>query len=168
MKTGFTVHLLSGFLLFLLFTILFGAPGWMAGVAFIIGAVLPDLDSPVSKPRRAARWILLLVFLSLLLLFYPSLAEVCAELKFGWCGYLPFLLILFVFLAVEVVDALIPGHRGFLHTLPAAALYGCIVSFAVFYFGVNLAGSIRAGGWAFLGYASHIAVDLIGDAIPFK
>jgi len=148
--------------------LLLGVPKevYISAVWFVVGAVLPDLDSPVSKPRRFMRLILLFVFLLVLLLLYPSILAVCVEVV-GGCNQLPLIMVLLVFVAVGFVDMLIPGHRGFLHSLPAAALYGAGVCFLMWCFGMGV-DSFWVGMWGLCGYASHLLVDFVGDAIPFK
>lgn len=170
MRTGFGEHLLVGAVLFAVLALLL-IPGGMdlllAGAFFIVGAVMPDLDSPVSKPRKLMRRVVFVSALVLLLSSYPQLSAACGRFSDeSSCTYLPVFAILAVFAAVYLLDLVIPKHRGFLHSFSAAVLYGAAVCLLMLYLGVG--SPLRIGAWAFGGYLSHLLVDAVGDAIPFK
>lgn len=165
MRTGFREHLIASTIILLFFVLHSGAE-FLAVMFFLIGAVAPDIDSPVSKPRKFARKLVLVLALFLILLLYPQLSAVCESFMDKYsCVYLPLLGVLLAFAAVCLLDLIIPKHRGFLHTLSAAVLYGLVVGVVVHQLGAP--DSFRAGVFAFLGYVSHLLVDFVGDAVPF-
>ncbi|NYZ76243.1 metal-dependent hydrolase [Candidatus Micrarchaeota archaeon] len=172
MRTDFGEHLFTGVVIFFLLIFILGVPpGFelpLCGAFFILGALMPDLDSPSSKPRKFMRKAVFLLALVLLLLFYPQFSAECNRLAGGsTCVYLPVLSILLVFAAVYFLDFIIPRHRGFLHGFSAAFLYGAAVCLLLLYTGAGVS-SFIIGAWAFGGYLSHLAVDFVGDAAPFK
>jgi inner membrane protein len=171
-RTGFAEHILAGVVIFLVLLFLIGVPPGiempLGGVFFILGALMPDLDSPASKSRKFMRKAVFFLALVALLFFYPQLSAECNGLAGGSaCLYLPLLSLLLVFAAVYFLDFMIPRHRGFLHSFSAAFLYGAAVCILLLYTGVGVS-SFIIGAWAFGGYLSHLAVDFTGDAIPFK
>lgn len=171
MKTGFNEHMLVGVALFAIILIFVNDPAEipLAGIFAMMGAVLPDMDSPSSKPRRAMRWVFLACGFLLVLLFYPQISGLCNDFASkSSCEYLPFLSVGVLFAAIFVLDSVIPRHRGFLHSLSAALLYGFAACLVMLYLGIGGITSLRIGGWAFAGYISHLLVDIVGDAIPFK
>jgi len=172
MRTGFGEHLFAGVILFVVVLAIVGIPSGTefvaAGVFFFVGAVLPDLDSPVSKPRRIFRWVALIAGFAVVLFLYPQLSSLCEALASrSFCAYFPILSISMVLAAVYLADLVIPIHRGFFHTFRAALLYGVTAGVLALYSGMTGA-SLRIGAWAAGGYVSHILVDMFGDAIPFK
>lgn len=173
MRTGFGEHLLAAVVIFVILVFLWGASAsielLLGAVFFILGALMPDLDSPVSKPRRFMRKVILILALALLLLSYQQLSSLCNEFAGeSICVYLPLLSILLVFIVVYIADLMVPKHRGFLHSLSAALLYGVFAWLLMLFFRVGVDSSLRIGAWAFGGYLSHLLVDAVGDAIPFK
>jgi hypothetical protein len=163
--------LFAGVAIFLTLLFLLGVPPGvelpLCGAFFILGTLMPDLDSPASKPRKFMRKAVSFIAPVLLLLIYPQLSAECSSVAgSSACVYLPVLSILLVFAAVYFLDFLIPRHRGFLHSFSAAFLYGAAVCLLSLYAGGG-ASSLRIGAWAFGGYLSHLAVDFIGDAVPF-
>lgn len=172
MRTGFSEHLLAGVAVFVILLFLLGIPPGielpLAGTFFILGAVMPDLDSPVSKPRKFMRKVVFFLALVFLLLFYPQLSAVCDRAAGeSFCVYFPILSIFVVFAAVYLLDSIIPKHRGFLHSFSAALLYGTVACLLMLSAGRGMS-SFRIGAWGFGGYLSHLVVDAVGDAIPFK
>jgi membrane-bound metal-dependent hydrolase YbcI (DUF457 family) len=170
MRTGFGEHLLAAVVIFVILLLLSGiSPSIelpLGGTFFILGALMPDLDSPASKPRKFMSKVIFILALAILLLFYPQLSALCGGFAEPICEYLPLLSILLVFTAVYIANLMIPRHRGFLHSFPAAVLYGVAVCLLMLFLGIG--DPFRIGAWAFGGYLSHLAVDFIGDAIPFK
>ena len=170
MRTGFGEHLLVGVILFVILAVLVipaGAELLVAGAFFTVGAVMPDLDSPASKPRKFMRRVVFILALIFFLLVYPQLSAICDKFSDkSSCAYLPVFAILVVFAAVYALDLIIPKHRGFLHSFSAAVLYGITVWLLMHYLGA--VSSFRIGAWAFCGYLSHLLVDAVGDAISFK
>jgi membrane-bound metal-dependent hydrolase YbcI (DUF457 family) len=170
MRTGFVEHILAGALLFAailaLLPIPVGLELLLAGAFFIAGAVMPDLDSPSSKPRKFARVLALVAVLSALFFAYPLISGACSNIAGSACSYLPLALALFAVATVYILDSLVPRHRGILHSFSAAVVYGIGVFLLMLYTGA--VGSFILGAWAFGGYLSHILVDFVGDAIPFK
>lgn len=179
MKTGFWFHLAAGLIAALLLTILVAygtkysalALG-VAAAAFVLGSVLPDLDSPVSKVRSAFDALLfMLVLLALVLLLYayqPKIAKWCAANSFGGmnCILGQALIALAVpTFTVKFADLIIPGHRGFLHSFSASVLYGVAAAYAV-PLAVKLSGSeaLFVGIAGALGYVLHVLVDIFGSS----
>lgn len=170
MRTGFREHILAGALLFIVLLAWLPMPMGLelllAGALFITGGVMPDLDSPSSKPRRFARTLALIVVVALLLSEYPWLSGGCGAVAGSACVYMPLALAVFAVGAVYLLDSLVPKHRGVMHSFSAALIYGVGVFLLMSYIGA--VSSFILGVWAFEGYLSHILVDFIGDAIPFK
>ncbi len=171
MRTGFGEHLAAGVAIFLILLFLLGIPAaaelLLGGTFFILGALMPDVDSPLSKPRKFMRKVVFTLAIFFLLLFYPQLSAACGRFAGeSLCVYFPLISILLVFAIVYLLDFFIPRHRGFFHSFSAAVLYSTAVCLLMLSLGAG--GSFRIGAWAFGGYVSHLAVDFIGDAIPFK
>src|SRR5271157_3186925 len=138
----------------------------LAGALFLVGSVMPDLDSKSSKPRRFARILALVLVISALFFAYPLLSWDCSAVAGSVCFYMPLVLAFLAVGAVYAIDLLVPKHRGFMHSFSAAMVYGAGVFLLVLYTGIG--SSLILGAWAFGGYVSHILVDFVGDALPFK
>ena len=158
MKTGFREHLAGGALLSLAFAyFLLSEYGYalfeaaLASLIFLASSLLPDIDSPVSKPRRYARILVLGAGLVVVLYFYSLLAS---PIAFA----LPFL-------ALMLVEQLVPGHRGFLHSPTAAVLWGSAVGVGVVWSGSGSDYALLFGSAAALGYATHLLIDFFGDRL---
>jgi inner membrane protein len=169
-RTGFREHILAGAFLFIAVLALLPMPVGvellLAGALFIAGGVMPDLDSSSSKPRRFARFLALVAVISVLFFAYPLLSEGCNAVAGSACIYMPLALAFLAVGAVYALDSLVPKHRGVMHCFSAALVYGAGVFLLTLYIGVG--SSFILGAWAFGGYLSHILVDFMGDAIPFK
>jgi membrane-bound metal-dependent hydrolase YbcI (DUF457 family) len=169
-QTGFREHILAGAFIFVVVLLMFPMPVGvgllLAGAFFIAGSVMPDLDSHSSKPRRFARILALVLVISALFFAYPLLSGGCSAVAGSACVYIPVVLAFLAVGVVYVLDLLVPKHRGFMHSFSAALVYGAGVFLLMLYAGVG--GSLILGAWAFCGYVSHILVDFVGDAIPFK
>ncbi|MEM3031187.1 MAG: metal-dependent hydrolase [Candidatus Micrarchaeia archaeon] len=168
MRTGFREHIVFGFLTLIPFYALafFSIRPTLnelllASSVFLIASVFPDIDSPFSFIRRGLRLLFatVLFLLALSLAFYfrnplarlcPSPDPVCFLASLAATLILPFIL-------VEIIDHLIPGHRGPLHTLTAAFL------FAAFCLAISL--SFLVGLFAFGGYVAHLLLDFLGPWI---
>jgi len=111
---------------------------------FTVSGILPDIDSPRSKPRKFFRLAVLAGLVLIAYAYYPALA--------GIHFTAPFLFPVIGFLGIE---AAIPGHRGVMHSSTAAILWGA----ALFL----LLRNPLAGLAAAFGYATHLLIDYVGD-----
>jgi inner membrane protein len=169
-QTGFREHILAGAFILVVVLVRFPMPMGvgllLAGALFIAGSVMPDLDSRSSKPRKFARVLALVLVIAALFFAYPLISGGCSAVAGNACIYMPLALAFLAVGAVYVLDLLVPKHRGFMHSFTAALVYGAGVFLLMLYTGMG--GGLIMAIWAFGGYLSHILVDFIGDAIPFK
>jgi len=107
---------------------------------FALSSLVPDVDSPTSKPRHAVRLLILGVLISITFLIYPTLASVSV--------FLPFIFLIGFFL---VLDQLIPPHRGVFHSIIAVIFWGIILFAAT--------GNAIIGVFAAAGYGLHLLID---------
>jgi len=165
-KTGFKEHLAFGFISLLLafafaayFSSVSSSELLFASFIFLTASVLPDADAPFSFVRRGLRVLFTSVFfvIALFLAFYfqnPLSAFCPAGNAACFWATLAFTLIL-PFVLIELIDFMIPGHRGPLHSLSAGIVFGL--------FCLALTSSFLAGLFAFLGYFSHLLLDFFGS-----
>ena len=113
---------------------------------FVLSALLPDIDSPSSKPRRYFRAAEIGALAAVSFFFYANLASIHP--------LAPFALPLVGFFALERA---IPGHRGVLHSPFAATAWGGLAFLA--------SASALLGAAAGAGYFAHLAIDFAGDRI---
>lgn len=153
MKTGFTEHLLTGFAaaaassLALERALGMGLSELLPIAAVIIaGALLPDIDSGSSKPRKYFR-----------ILLFAALAAASFALYGELSAIHPLAPVIVPFAGFALAELLMPGHRGFLHSPPAAAAFAGIAFLAT--------GSFGTAGAVLIGYSTHLATDFIGDRI---
>jgi membrane-bound metal-dependent hydrolase YbcI (DUF457 family) len=151
MKTGFHEHLLAGAACTAIASVVAARAGMPAGsLAFpaalmLASSLLPDVDSPSSKPRRWARAAVLAAAAGIALLMYAPLSRVHYAL--------PLLLPPALFLAFEFA---VPRHRGLLHSPLAGIAWGGL---AWLCFGWP------AGAFAAAGYLCHLAADFACDRV---
>ncbi|MFH1285159.1 MAG: metal-dependent hydrolase [Candidatus Micrarchaeota archaeon] len=175
MKTGFSEHLTLGFVvclaLVLISVVYSPQPIHILAAAcalFILGSVLPDIDSPVSVVRKFAKRILFIVLVILCLasafLFQTQLLSVCTNyISANECTFASLLLaFLFPLLAVSILDILIPFHRGPLHSLLAAPIYGLLCYAALNFAALSAGDALFIALFAGSGYMLHILFDMIG------
>jgi len=173
MKTGFYAHLIMG-LLSLAILILAGLSQFLsvdillfASSAFIIGSVLPDVDSPLSIPRKIVRSIIFITVIALIFIFYNRIVSACQSIiKNAYCSYTPLFAVFAPFLVLTVLDVMFPKHRGFLHSFSAAMLYGIVILFILGNFNFGLVNSLIISLFGGIGYIIHILVDFFGDKLP--
>jgi len=153
METGFKEHFTWGLLLGIAFAYLlysyFSYPIqsiFAPSLLFLISSLLPDIDSPSSKPRRYFRLFVFASFVAIALLYYSTLASIHFIFPF-----------VFPFIGFAAVEFSIPGHRGFLHSPAAAILWGLFIFLFL--------RSPLAGIAAAFGYSTHLLVDYAGDRI---
>ncbi|MCX6777483.1 MAG: metal-dependent hydrolase [Candidatus Micrarchaeota archaeon] len=155
MKTGFGLHLFIAIcaLLALALAIREISPELIAaGGLFLAGSVAPDVDHPNSKIRRITEVFVFAIALSLVLFLSREMGAYS----------IPFS-ILVSFGAVKIAGLLIPGHRKFMHSAAASAVFGiCIAAICAPF----------AGSWGLAwglagacGYLLHMAVDRAGDIL---
>jgi len=158
------LHVALGLILMFLFVITFsGESAYMlliGSIALVLGSLVPDIDHPKSKIRQSLRVLMFLVILFCILFVLdiqnmvdflsnytdvPMLAAAIAAL---------FASVFIVFL----FDSMIPPHRGPMHRLTAAAVYGALCGIIALVVNSNAALTAGAG---FAGYLSHLLGDLI-------
>jgi hypothetical protein len=171
MKTGFGEHILAGLVSLVILILLgFGKLSMnvliIASFVFIIGSVLPDLDSPFSKPRRIFRKVILAIMILLIFVFYDGIVSICNSTIKSYCAYSPLFAALTPLLVLVILDALIPRHRGFLHSFSAAVVYGVFV-LLILINKPSLSDSLIISLFGAIGYTVHILVDFFGDRLPF-
>lgn len=166
----FLSHLVVGSLVLVAFVVIAGVKDTavLAGtaVALLIGAIIPDIDHPFSHIRKLFRVVSFIVLSVITFLFLttaePSRIVQDACLSYGCSDFIlpvkAVLALVVSFIAVMIVDFLIPFHRGPLHGIAAAAAYAIICGLvAEKYFSgypvIALAG--------FVGYLSHIIPDML-------
>ncbi len=171
MLTGFALHVVFGLILAIVGLLLLNGSLESrvlsaAVFVFVVGSVLPDVDSPLSIPRKIFTTLLLLALMAvaiLALVQYSKEAVGACENVFGVnsfsCGVaVPLFALPVPIILVHFIEKKIPGHRGPMHSVLAAAAYGvlCFI-FSGFSFAVGTAG--------FLGYAAHLLLDFAGSKL---
>lgn len=153
METGFREHLVGALMggaifCYLLYSQMgYSLPSLPAPfILFAVSALLPDIDSPYSKPRKYFRYLLLAGLALIALAYYASLASIHFLFPFA-----------FPVLGFIAIEASIPGHRGLMHSPSAALAWGA----ALFL----LMRSPIAGLAAAFGYATHLLIDHFGDRV---
>lgn len=127
----------------------------VCSAAAILGSVLPDIDHPMSKIRKLFRFVL---FLVLLIVIFLLLTTPSASAFVGKDIFIVFIAsILLSALFVFVADMFIPPHRGPLHSVGAAAVYGIASGLLA----IKIGSAVAIGAAAALGYISHIIVDAL-------
>lgn len=177
MKTGFRKHLSSGilmlavvqFFVFVMYKELFMNLYYLifSSIFFILGAVLPDIDSKSSIPHRHFKRI-----------YYALSAVMCFSLGYFILSYLgyqsDFYLIitnLFASLAISYIAVAVSvrklRHRGFLHSVGMAVFYGTAV-FLIFYFlQFEIIIAFATGFLAMYGWYFHKVIDKMGDKLKW-
>jgi membrane-bound metal-dependent hydrolase YbcI (DUF457 family) len=128
-------------------------------ISLLIGSVLPDIDHPSGKLRKSLRFV---IFGSIVLLVYFLLTNWGNIVVFSNNVILSLvtlsILLFFSYLAATAIDRTIPGHRGVIHSVPAAAFYAALCGISSSLFGVVSPLFIAfAGG---LGYLTHLISDM--------
>ena len=166
METGFKEHLGFG-LVSLIFAFAFATHSssypplelFTASLLFLAASVLPDADAPFSFVRRGLRVLALSVFFVFALFtafyFHNPLSSVCPPGNSACFWAALAITLVLPFALVEALEFFIPGHRGPLHSLGAAVVFGVL--------SMGATGSLIAGVFAFLGYFSHLVFDFFGS-----
>lgn len=125
----------------------------MAGV---LGSILPDIDLKDSRPSRLM-FAGLAVFFSFAVLFNTATKLSVAEMWIAWLGTL-----VVIRYGLHTVFHRLSIHRGIWHSLLAGAF--CAVATAVVFYrvlGRHEGVAWLAGGFMFIGYLTHLALDEI-------
>lgn len=130
------------------------------GYAFyVLGSDLPDLDHPDALIHRGSKPIVAVLAGSA---FFVKLTPHInltpyewANLALGWG-----VSALVAFGSWYAYTALMPKHRGVVHSLTFAGIYGTLVLIALYYgVGISFEESLFVGIAAFLGYTLHLLLD---------
>jgi len=112
-----------------------------------VSALVPDIDHHDSKIRRFTNYIALLVSLFLALHLRCDLLS-CLFIK--WQEIVLYFLAIFSAYSIFMIFFM-PRHRGFVHSLVAALIYGI----ALF-----ILSGMPAALFGFVGYLSHLLADV--------
>ncbi len=165
MQTGFKEHLIAGLLALvalIIVSIYFRVSDISAlalgSFAFLVGAVIPDVDHPLSYPRKILITLVLLASLLVMVLLFAPINSVCDVVIGGArCDLISaFIVIAVPLLITSILDHLIPFHRGVLHGFLAALAFGAVLVLV-------LRASFFVGVFGILGYALHIMLDILGS-----
>jgi membrane-bound metal-dependent hydrolase YbcI (DUF457 family) len=125
---------------------------------YVLGSDLPDLDHPGALIHRGAKAIVAVMVGSAVFVkggTFLSFGDEILDLTVRWlvAG-------LFAFGSWYAFSAMMPRHRGVVHSLAFALLYGALV-FAAFGYGLgfNFGEALFIGFAAFWGYFLHLIVD---------
>ena len=125
---------------------------------YVLGSDLPDLDHPDSLIHRGVKPLVALMVGSAVFVKggnFVSIGNVIVDLTLGWV-----IAGLSAFVSWYAFSALMPKHRGIVHSITFAFIYGAVV-FASFEYGLGFkfGESLFIGFAAFLGYTLHLIVD---------
>lgn len=169
MKTNFIHHFSLGLLLALLLaysSYAYNFPNPLilpaCTLALLFGSIAPDIDHPLSRPRRFLRFFFLLPLLALCSLFFiSSFSRFCSSFNFS-CQLALVFFSLGPFAALFFLELFIPPHRGFLHSKKAVFLYALLcLAFSLFF--ARPADALLVSACGALGYFSHILLDAFGS-----
>lgn len=165
-------HVLSGILTYPLAVILASFLKYYANIPFeltalsmilgygvyVLGSDLPDLDHPEALIHRGVKPVVAVMVGSAVFVKGGNLLSIgnnVVDPVFGWL-----IAGLFAFGSWYAFSALMPKHRGVVHSLTFALLYGVLV-FATFEYGLGFkfGEALFIGFAAFLGYTLHLIVD---------
>lgn len=145
-------HLLGAlfafFVMFFLFRVLGIAMApvvWIFSLlACVFSALAPDIDSKKSKIYKVLTdSIVVLVAILIIAYMYENLSEML------W------LLLFWFLLSGPLLFAIKPKHRGFVHSIWMAAVFGFVIGMIA----LITVKSFVPGFFAFVGYFSHLAMD---------
>ena len=124
--------------------------------AGVVGSILPDIDLKDSRPGRAL-FFGLAAFFSFVTLFLGAGKLSISELWILAGGTF-----LFVQTVVHAIFHRISYHRGIFHSILAAAFFACLTAAAYRHLlGRHEGVAWLAGGFMFVGYIVHLALDEI-------
>lgn len=125
---------------------------------YVLGSDLPDLDHPEALIHRGIKPIVAVMVGSAVFVKGENLLSIGNKIMdpaFGWlvAG-------LFAFGSWYAFSALMPKHRGIVHSLAFAFVYG-VLAFASFEYGLGFkfGEALFIGFAAFWGYSLHLIVD---------
>ncbi len=141
-------HLLAGLFSFFILFFLFRTAGLVLPIAVwvfsllvcLFSSLVPDIDTKKSKINR---------------IIMDSVVAIVAVLIIVSTENFSAMLWLLLFWFLLSVLGLPLKHRGFVHTIWTAALYGFVIGFIA----QTALQSFIPGFFAFLGYFSHLALD---------
>ncbi len=110
----------------------------------IFAALIPDIDSKSSKVFR--------IFTDLIVV---AVAGMIAFYTFSEWFTMLWMLLFWLLLSGPVLIALPVKHRGFVHTIWVAIIFGIVTAFI----GLSMLQSFLPGIFAFAGYFSHLLMD---------
>jgi len=138
---------------------------YAATIATILGALIPDIDHKKSKIRNVFRSLIFIVLLFLLYLTLSNYFKISIDISLLASENIILLFLLFAVLVfissilTSLVESFIPRHRGPVHRIFAALLYSIII------FGVGVSLGFESveiiALWGFIGYLSHIFLDIL-------
>ncbi len=125
-------------------------------LAGVVGSVLPDIDLKDSRPSKAI-FAGLGILMSFAVLFEYATRYSIAELWLVWLGAL-----VGIRYGLHAVFHRLSVHRGIWHSL-LAALFSAVMTAVVFYHVLRRPDGVAwlAGGFMFIGYLVHLALDEI-------
>lgn len=134
---------------------------------FILGSVMPDIDSRKSIPHRHFKrvyYVLSLVFCFALGYFLLSYFDVMSEI------YMWLIMILgAVIMSYAIVELSVRKlkHRGFLHSPLMALIYGTVIFLVIYVLNFGIVISFVIGFFAMYGWYFHRIVDKTGDSLKW-
>ncbi len=134
----------------------------------VLGSILPDVDSDSGLPFH-------LVFGTATVAVGGTTLFLMLHLSDDWrvVAGVPFGVLVFTWFVVGGVMKRFTVHRGIFHSLPAAAIAGCVTYLVAERFGLSADPALIFGGGMALGYLAHLFLDEVHstitfDGIPFK
>ena len=112
-------------------------------LACMFGGLFPDIDSKKSKIHRVFVDFIVIVIAAIIILYAFERFETMLWLLLLW------------FLLAGVAIQLPMKHRGFIHSIWIAIIFGFLIGFIA----QTTIGSFVPGFFAFVGYFSHLAID---------
>lgn len=125
---------------------------------YVLGADLPDMDHPNALIHRGTKPIVAVATGSAVFvraLGYVNLGSESLNVTAAWG-----MAVLAAVIAWYGFTAIMPKHRGIVHSLLFAAMYG-VLSYALVKYGLGMAtgGALFVGFAAFCGYTLHLILD---------
>lgn len=131
----------------------------LSSVFFILGTVLPDIDLQNSKVHKAFRFVLYPFSFVLGFYFvYPLINSLNSQISVFLAITFPAVIILSYEFVISKKGF---KHRGFLHSLPAAVLYGFLVFLISMKFNLSLVYLFSLCFLGFFGWYVHEMTDKI-------
>lgn len=129
------------------------------GYAFyVLGSDLPDMDHPDALIHRGTKPIVAVAIgISAFLNFSKiSITEYeWLNLTIAWG-----IAVLFAFASWHIFSAAMPKHRGIIHSVSFAIIYGLLsLAITVYGLGLKLGEGLFVGFAAFMGYLLHLVLD---------